>query len=236
MKRFSFLLLILCGIITLSAAQAADPLRQEGMASWYGDEYAGKPTASGEIFNPAIFTAAHPSLPFGTDLLVTNMQNKRQVRVRVNDRGPFVASRIIDVSRAAAEALDMISAGVVPVIVERAGDTILDPVAAPAVPVSAASPQTFIPPAQVANIIGGIPPAGSAKTYRLQVGAYRVPRNAVDTFSRLKNAGLNPAYEQSGDFYRVVLAGLRANEIQSVAQILWSAGFREAIIREETGR
>jgi rare lipoprotein A len=233
MKRFSILLMILAGIAAISAAQTVGSVRQEGMASWYGQEFAGRPTASGEIFDPAMFTAAHPSLPFGTVLLVTNMQNMRQVSVRINDRGPFVASRIIDVSRAAAEALDMISTGVVPVIVESAFDVTLGSAAEPIMPAIIAPPQTFAFSAPVANIIGRMPPAGSTRLYRLQVGAYRVPRNAVDTFSRLKDAGLNPAYERSGDFYRVVLAGLRASEIQSTAHILGSAGFREAIIREE---
>jgi len=84
-----------------------------------------------------------------------------------------------------------------------------------------------------AKIIGGIPPAGSTRQYRLQVGAFRVPRNAVEVFDRLKNAGLKPAYEQYNDLYRVVLAGLRATEIQAIAQILGNAGFPEALIREE---
>jgi cell division protein FtsN len=88
--------------------------------------------------------------------------------------------------------------------------------------------------APAARILGGIPPATSSKSYRLQVGAFTVPRNALNAFDRLKNAGLNPAYEQSGEFYRVVLAGLKANEIQAIAQILANNGFQEAILREET--
>jgi rare lipoprotein A len=60
-----------------------------------------------------------------------------------------------------------------------------------------------------------------------------VAKNAVDTFERLKNAGLDPAYERSGEFYRVLLAGIRADEVQSVAAKLGTAGFREALIREE---
>jgi cell division protein FtsN len=88
--------------------------------------------------------------------------------------------------------------------------------------------------APAAKIVGGIPPDGSSKSYRLQVGAFTVPRNALNAFDKLKNAGLNPAYEQNGEFYRVVLAGLKANEIQAIAQILANNGFPEAIIREET--
>ena len=92
--------------------------RQEGIASWYGPQFEGRPTASGEIFNSSHFTAAHPTLPFGTFLIVTNRNNNRQVSVRVNDRGPFVEGRIIDVSQAAAEHLGIIVTGTAPVIIE----------------------------------------------------------------------------------------------------------------------
>jgi cell division protein FtsN len=85
-----------------------------------------------------------------------------------------------------------------------------------------------------AKILGTIPPATSSKSYRLQVGAFTVPRNALNAFDKLKNAGLNPAYEQNGEYYRVVLAGLKASEIQAIAQILANNGFQEAVIREET--
>ena len=82
------------------------------MASWYGEEFAGRPTANGEIFDPQTMTAAHRSLPFGTILDVTNLKNGRSTRVRINDRGPFVGNRIIDLSYAAARSLDMVEDGV----------------------------------------------------------------------------------------------------------------------------
>jgi rare lipoprotein A len=91
---------------------------QRGMATFYGDEQGGK-TASGEPFNKQGLTAAHRSLPFGTRVRVTNTKNGRSVIVRINDRGPYGnRGRIIDLSEAAARHLDMIDAGVVPVIVE----------------------------------------------------------------------------------------------------------------------
>ncbi len=96
---------------------------QRGIASWYGIEYAGKPTASGEPFNPEDMTAAHRTLPFGTVVKVTNTHNGKHVIVRINDRGPFVRGRIIDLSRRAAEELDMILTGTAPVIVEAADDS-----------------------------------------------------------------------------------------------------------------
>ncbi|MDR3145066.1 MAG: septal ring lytic transglycosylase RlpA family protein [Treponema sp.] len=312
MKRITGLFLCALAATAICAAQSEtvpdSGFRQEGIASWYGAEFKGRPTASGELFDPAGFTAAHPTLPFGTMLRITNRHNNRQVTVRVNDRGPFVSARIIDLSQAAAEQLDMLSTGTAPVLVEGANApegwsapqaetlataqperqaqdlprTEAQPVpyetpanvpaappviasTAPAVPAAeTAAPQALpepslrpqvapveaeipvarqpvmparpvIPPADLspAQIKGKIPPAGADKSYRLQVGAYKIPRNAAETFDRLKNAGLNPAYERNGDYYRVVLAGLKPEEIQDAAVKIGAAGFREALIREE---
>jgi len=85
---------------------------QTGIASWYGAPYDGRPAASGEIFDTHKLTAAHRSLPFDTWVEVTNLKNGERVRVRINDRGPFVDGRIIDLSLAAAEAIDLVRPGV----------------------------------------------------------------------------------------------------------------------------
>ena len=82
-----------------------------GMASYYGRRFHGKRTANGERFNMRAMTAAHKSLPFGTRVRVTNARNGRSVIVRINDRGPFVRGRTIDLSRAAAEQIGMVSSG-----------------------------------------------------------------------------------------------------------------------------
>jgi rare lipoprotein A len=119
-KKYLFLFVLFLSVFLpyQLQAQGADVFKQEGIASWYGREFEGRPTASGEIFDPSDMTAAHPSLPFGTKLVVTNQHNNKSVTVRVNDRGPFVPARIIDVSRAAAEQLDMIVTGTAPVTVQ----------------------------------------------------------------------------------------------------------------------
>jgi rare lipoprotein A len=83
-----------------------------GTASWYGDYFEGKPTASGEPFNMYDLTAAHPTLPLGTLVRVTNLRNHRAVVVRINDRGPVVPGRIIDVSYSAAKVLKFQSRGI----------------------------------------------------------------------------------------------------------------------------
>lgn len=85
---------------------------ERGLASWYGNEFHGRLTASGEPFDQNQISAAHRTLPFGTVVRVTNLDNGRTLDVRINDRGPFVKGRILDLSRAAAAELDMVRAGV----------------------------------------------------------------------------------------------------------------------------
>jgi rare lipoprotein A len=85
---------------------------ETGIASWYGHPYHGRRSASGEIYDMEQFTAAHRTLPFGTWLEVTNLQNRKIVDVRINDRGPFVDGRVIDLSLAAARTIDMVGPGV----------------------------------------------------------------------------------------------------------------------------
>jgi rare lipoprotein A len=86
-----------------------------GIASWYGPYFQGRQTASGEIFEQDDFTAAHPSLPFDTYLNVTNQRNGKSVVVRINDRGPYFGDRNLDLSHAAAIALNSDEVGVVPI-------------------------------------------------------------------------------------------------------------------------
>jgi len=269
-------------------AQSNDVFRQDGIASWYGREFEGRPTASGEIFDSSLLTAAHPSLPFGTRLVVTNQHNNKSVTVRVNDRGPFVPARIIDISRAAAEQLDMIVTGTAPVSVVSldrivvsnltAGTQITAPVVtapvvntpvivqpaapvvyAPSAPVQSApvviTPAPALQPyAQPAPVYTGqpvvvvqtppqinVPPTiivSSEKSYRLQVGSFKVTKNAVDAFDKLKKAGLNPSYERhtdsnGGEYFRVVVAGVRGNDMDTAYEKVVSAGFYGTIIKEE---
>jgi rare lipoprotein A len=293
MNLKSVVLFVLCAaalFIPYSVeAQSTDVFRQEGIASWYGREFDGRPTASGEIYDSSQLTAAHLTLPFGTMVVVTNRHNNKRVTVRINDRGPFVSARVIDVSRAAAEQLDMIITGTAPVLVESVDQIVVSssaltpppasppvspppaappksdctPVNPPAVPAAPdvnvqqqAVPQTPVvpqapvpqsppppppppppvryPPARLANETTIAP----NKVYRLQVGAYEHARNAVEAFERLKNAGLSPNYEQctdsvKGALYRVVIAGVRGSDVQSVLERLGAAAFTEALIREE---
>jgi rare lipoprotein A len=103
----------------VSARRPAPPIprpigwTETGLASWYGAPYDGRPAASGEIFDTHRLTAAHRTLPFDTWVEVTNLENGKRVRVRINDRGPFVDGRIIDLSLAAADTIDVVRPGIV---------------------------------------------------------------------------------------------------------------------------
>jgi rare lipoprotein A len=112
----------LVGMVTVVAmlvSCASSGCGRTQTASWYGGSLHGGPTASGEPFNQYDLTAAHKTYPFGTRLRVTNPGNGKSVIVRVNDRGPFIRGRDIDLSYAAAQRLDMLRSGVTPVLIEK---------------------------------------------------------------------------------------------------------------------
>ncbi len=121
-SSLSFLLILLLAACsshptarTAGAARGLSGTGERGLASWYGKEFDGLPTASGETFRPEKVSAAHRTLPLGTVVDVTNEKNGRTVRVKINDRGPFVAGRIVDLSKAAAQEIGSVGDGVVPV-------------------------------------------------------------------------------------------------------------------------
>ena len=89
-----------------------------GEASWYGPGFFGNRTANGEVFKPGTMTAAHRTLPFGTEVKVTNLRNGRETIVRINDRGPFIGQRVIDIAHGAAHHLGLVSSGIAQVRLE----------------------------------------------------------------------------------------------------------------------
>ena len=113
-KVISFVALSICSSISLAQASSLDlqgkqesKAAKAGKASWYGPGFHGRKTANGEVFNANALTAAHRTLPFGTRVRVTHRATGRSVVVRINDRGPFVHGRVIDLSRASAQAIGM---------------------------------------------------------------------------------------------------------------------------------
>jgi len=126
---------------------------QIGVASWYGPGFHGRRTANGEVYNQYALTAAHRTLPHGTWVEVTNLANQETVRVRINDRGPYVDDRIIDLSYTAAQRLDMLRSGIAPVRVE-----VLDADVVPELIPVAAAPQPWRVPAPPPVVAVAAPP------------------------------------------------------------------------------
>jgi peptidoglycan lytic transglycosylase len=120
--------LIACGAVLLAGQAVPHPavarpeirafFRQTGVASWYGPGFHGKRTASGERFDQNDLTAAHRQLPLGTEVTVTNLENGRSITVAINDRGPYVGGRVIDLSKAAAQRLGIVEDGLAKVRIE----------------------------------------------------------------------------------------------------------------------
>jgi rare lipoprotein A len=150
----------------------AEGYKERGVASWYGPTFHTRPTSSGEPYDMYAMTAAHKTLPIPAYARVTNLSNGRNVVVRINDRGPFVANRIIDLSYTAAHKLDMWRAGTAFVEVE------------------------VITPGTTADIVRDIAPARpttlSGPALYLQVGAFGVAENAIKLAERLRTAGISP--------------------------------------------
>ncbi len=116
---YLFLFMGLLVIATCTPIRYGEPTNvQTGMASWYGQDFQGKTTSNKEVYNMYDLTAAHRTLPFDSYVVVTNLNNGKSVTVRINDRGPFVKGRIIDLSYAAASIIDAVETGVVPVSLE----------------------------------------------------------------------------------------------------------------------
>ena len=123
MKKITIIALILsvtlgCTLVRREPTPSRIKRVEVGLASWYGGKFHGRRTASGEVYDMYQLTAAHKTLPLGTSVIVTHIKNGKSVEVTINDRGPFVRGRIIDLSYAAAQALKMVEEGVVKVRVE----------------------------------------------------------------------------------------------------------------------
>jgi rare lipoprotein A len=200
---------------------------EEGLASWYAGKFQGRKTASGETFDTAEMTAAHKTLPFGTRVKVTNLENGRDVIVRINDRGPFVEGRIIDLSRAAADALAMTGTGVARVRVEvvpprSAGATADKP---------GEAGDTTRPASFAADKPAAADPAQPGRPrYSVQVAAFSVGENAARAVERLNAAGLRAAAEIGSDgLHRVRVKGVDAVDLASVKEAAARAGFAKAL-------
>ena len=244
MKRKKWLAAACVVALLCSAAGFAEGqlYKENALASYYGEAFQGRPTSSGEIFDMYAMTAAHKTLPFGTMLEVTNLENGNSVVVRVNDRGPFVADREIDLSQGAAEKLGMITAGVARVSISILSEPGKETEAAPAglpeneeVPAVAAAPRPE-PRPEPALRDERRPeprPEPGAPVWRIQLGSFAREENALRMVRSLRAAGLDPAYERHEGAVRVVLAGIEDRRLEDVKHTLQEAGFRDYILRGE---
>ncbi len=177
---------------------------QQGLASWYGEDFHGRPTASGEIYDMYAKTAAHKTLPLGTQLRVSNLDNGHSAIVRVNDRGPFVRGRIIDLSYSVANELGILEAGVAPVKIE-------------ALATNTTKNYDF-----------------KRGNFTIQVGAFKDKRNAQRLVSKLRDSHIALYDSPRGVFYRVRLGHFKSlAEAQKARQQLEAGGFAEAFVVAE---
>ena len=175
MKRSAALaLLLLAACVSSKPPQPKTDDVLRGIASWYGQEFAGRATANGEIFDPLQLTAAHRTLPFGTVLDVKNLKTGQSVRVRVNDRGPYIGGRVLDLSYAAAQEIGLIEpgSGEVMMTVVKVGKGEREPPAAYVVNVPEVKPiASNADPIAVVPVVVDVPPQPRAVETRRQVSA-----------------------------------------------------------------
>jgi rare lipoprotein A len=225
LKKYGLRLKIafLVSLLAISCAPAKRPSSvdyqpsaeaKRGVASWYGAEFHGRPTASGEIYNMYDYTCAHREYPFGTRLKVTNLKNGKDVVCTVNDRGPFVPGRDLDLSYASARKIDLIGLGITEVLMEPIGRDL-----------------AYVRYVKYSPINGQL---------TIQVGAFREIENAQRLKEALslnyKNVYIIKASVKGEVFYRVRVGKYRSyDEAYGVAKAMGQEGYRVLITNFEGG-
>lgn len=235
------LLLSIILIFTLSSL-SAEVYREKALVSYYAGDFHGKKTSNGEYFNMNDYTCANKSLPFNTILKVTNLSNGLSVQVRVNDRGPFVTGRELDLSKAAAQKIGMIKSGTAYVrieIVKKGPDTKL-------------SRQTAAKASQIMAKLsggkveksGGVKTGGASsqsvkKTYQegtfwdVQLGSFSTRENANELAQKLLKDGFTDVVFQKGNgIYRVVIRKVPAQKVSATEKKLKACGYSDYLIKQ----
>ena len=235
------LLLSIILIIALSSL-SAEVYREKALVSYYAGDFHGKKTSNGEYFNMNDYTCANKSLPFNTILKVTNLSNGLSVQVRVNDRGPFVTGRELDLSKAAAQKIGMIKSGTAYVrieIVKKGPDTKL-------------SRQTAAKASQIMAKLsggkveksGGVKTGGASsqsvkKTYQegtfwdVQLGSFSTRENANELAQKLLKDGFTDVVFQKGNgIYRVVIRKVPAHKVSATEKKLKACGYSDYLIKQ----
>ncbi len=196
---------------------SAKDFRQKGLASWYGKKFHGRKTSNGEIYDMYAMTAAHKTLPLGTHVRVTNLSNNKEIVVRINDRGPFVRSRIIDLSYTGAKKLGIVGPGTAPVKIVALGALNA---------ASSGSDASYLP----MNYYAG--------KFTFQIGAFKDLKNAEKLVAKLnkkyKNAHISPLKINGETFYRVRVGKYSTlQEIIKDEDILIKKGYKDAFVVAE---
>lgn len=257
MKRIGLFLSL---ILIASAGCFAEIYKANAEASFYADKFHGRKTANGEIFNMYDFTAAHKTLPFNTILKVTNISNGKSVNVRVNDRGPFVQGREIDLSKAAAQKLDMISDGTAQVsieILQLGADTKISSVtaakasggvpdksagtepkttaSAKQAPSASESPAPSVSATSVTEEVAVLMPEPAADEnlrWDIQIGSFSEKANAQALAQKLLKAGFTDVvFQNAGGITRVVIRDKATDEVQPVLDNLENKGFKDYLVK-----
>ena len=236
MKAFykNFILLAAFILLTSFNLFGAELYKTGVTASYYAEDFHGKKTSNGERFNMNDLTCAHKSLPFNTILKVTNLSNGKSVEVRVNDRGPFVLNREIDLSKAAAVKLGMIGSGTTKVkleIVKKGANTKI-------------SQQTAASATKIMKkLYGDAAVSGSSTTstkklepgtyWDIQLGAFKSKDNAKAFASKVSKAGFKDIVLQTSDgITRVAIKKVPASKVTDTQNKLAAAGFTEQTLKQ----
>lgn len=213
MKTAAKALILLTGALGLfgSCARIVPPTTSagghalSGIASWYGEDFHGRRTSNREIYDMFEMTAAHKTLPFGTRVMVTNMTNGRSVPVRINDRGPFVGERIIDLSYAAARMIDMIGPGTAPVRLDIMSD---------------GSPGAVLPPPRYSVQVGAFVYEDNARDLERRLKA------------RFADVVCTPTASASRTYYRVRIKAKDRDASLRIAQLLSEDGYKVILLED----
>lgn len=196
---------------------SAQGFTETGIASWYGGKFHGRRTSNGEVYNMHAMTAAHKTLPMDTQLLVTHQESGREITVRINDRGPFIRGRIIDLSYRAAQELGIAEQGVAPVRITALGQT-----------------ESYVENGRTRERFVATPDFEHGEFY-VQVGAFTQAENAHRLRDQLQDGG-RPAvvrqYDHGGRlFHRVqVTAGENLSGASRLERVMVEAGFDDAFV------
>ena len=211
--KIAFLFCLSVFFVTASA----DVYKSNAQASFYAEKYHGRKTANGEIFNMYAMTCAHKTLPFGTVLRVTNLKNNKTVDVRVNDRGPFVKGREIDVSKAAAQKLDMIKTGTASVKIEilSAGEKRIGKGASSKKALSAKNVKV------------------SSDFWDVQIGSFSNYDNANKVAQNLLRSGFENVYfQKTPTVTRVVLKKVPDGKLETTEEMLRKNGYADYVVKK----